>query len=135
MNKFSTFVTTNSFSALLPLFVEEVWCLLALPIVKVAKNSKCGRANSDHAGEQGGRSLRGMGFLQSYQLYSDFVPEILALRTYHEKRGKHIECLQDNTENVLQDKRTYINPRVRSDPSHFVGVGCHERSRIFYDKN
>ena len=27
----------NSFSALLPLFVKEVWCLPTLPIVKVAK--------------------------------------------------------------------------------------------------
>ena len=63
-------------------------CLPTLLIVKVAKNSECGQANSDHAGEQGGRSYWGMGFLQSYQLYLDFVLEILALRTYHEKRGK-----------------------------------------------
>ena len=41
-----------------------------------------------HAGEQGDRSRWGMGFPQSYQLYSDFVLEILALRTCHEKRGK-----------------------------------------------
>ena len=88
MNKFSTFVTANIFSALLPLFVKEVWCLPTLLIVKVAKNSECGRANSDHVGEQGGHSHWGMGFPQSYQLYPDFVFEILAFRTYHEKRGK-----------------------------------------------
>ena len=62
MNKFSTFVTATSFSALLPLFVEEVWCLSTLPIVKVAKNLECGQINSDHAGEQGGHSRWGMGF-------------------------------------------------------------------------
>ena len=79
MKKFLNFVTANSFSALLPLFVEEVWCLLALPIVKVIENLECGRINSDYAGEQGGCSRRGVGFPQSYQLYIDFVPEILAL--------------------------------------------------------
>ena len=88
MNKFLNFVTANSFTALLPLFVKEVQCLLTLPIVKVAKSSECGQANFDHAGEQGGHSRWGVGFLQSDQLYLDFVPEILALRTYHEKRGK-----------------------------------------------
>ena len=94
MNKFSNFVTANSFSALLPLFVKEFQCLLTLSIVKVAKSLECGRANSDHAGEQGDRSRWGVGFPQSYQLYSDFVPEILAFRTCHEKRGKLRECLQ-----------------------------------------
>ena len=93
MNKFLNFVTANSFLALLPLFVKEVQCLPTLPIVKVAKSLECGRANSNHAGEQRDRSRWGVGFPQSYQLYSDFVPEILALRTYHEKRGKHRECL------------------------------------------
>ena len=88
MNKFLNFVTTNSFSALLPLFVEEVQCLLTLLVVKVAKNLECGGANSDHAGEQRDRSRWGVGFPQSYQLYSEFVPKILALRTYHEKREK-----------------------------------------------
>ena len=88
MNKFSNFVTTNNFLALLPLFVKEVQCLLTLPVVKVAKISECGRANSNHAGEQGDRSRWGVGFPQSYQLYSEFVSEILALRTYYEKRGK-----------------------------------------------
>ena len=66
MNKFLNFVTANSFLALLPVFGKEVWCLPTLPIVKVTKNSECGRANSDHAGEQGGRSRYGVGFLQSY---------------------------------------------------------------------
>ena len=88
MNKFSTFVTANNFSAFLPLFVEEGWCLLTLLIVKVAKNSECGRANSNHVGEQGGHSRWGVGFPQSYQLYLDFVLEILALKTRYEKRGK-----------------------------------------------
>ena len=88
MNKFSNFVTANSFSALLPLFVKEFQCLLTLSIVKVAKSLECGRANSDHAGEQGDRSRWGVGFPRSYQLYSKLVPEILALRTYHEKREK-----------------------------------------------
>ena len=37
MNKFSTFVTANSFSTLLPLFVKEVWGLPTLPIDRVAK--------------------------------------------------------------------------------------------------
>ena len=78
----------NSFSALLPLFVKEVQCLLTLPVVKVVKSSECDRANSDHAGEQGDHSRWGVSFPQSYQLYSEFVLEILALRTYHEKRGK-----------------------------------------------
>ena len=78
----------NNFLALLPLFVKEVQCLLTLPIVKVAKSSECGRANSDHAGEQRDRSRRGVSFPQSYQLYSGIVPEVLALRTYREKRGK-----------------------------------------------
>ena len=62
MNKFSNFVTTNSFLALLPLFVKEVQCLPTLLVVKVAKNLEYERANSDHAGEQGDRSRRGMGF-------------------------------------------------------------------------
>ena len=88
MNKFLNFVMANSFSALLPLFVKEVQCLLILPVVKVAKSSECGRANSDHASEQGDRSRWGVGFPQSYQLYSELVPKILALMTYHEKRGK-----------------------------------------------
>ena len=88
MNKFLKFVMANSFLAFLPLFVKELQCLPTLPIVKVAKSSECGRANSDHAGEQGDHSRWGMGFPQSYQLYSEFVLEILALRTYHEKRGK-----------------------------------------------
>ena len=88
MNKFLNFVMANSFSALLPLFVKEVQCLSTLPVVKVAKSLECGRANFDHAGEQGDHSRWGMGFLQSYQLYSEFVPKILALRTYHEKREK-----------------------------------------------
>ena len=101
MNKFSTFVTANRFLALLPLFVKEVWCLPILLIVKVAKNSECGRANSDHAGEQGGPSRWGVGFPQSYQLYSDFVPEILALRTYHEKRGKTQRMFAKITQRVF----------------------------------
>ena len=42
MNKFLNFVTANSFSALLPLFVKEVQCLLTLPVAKVAKSSECG---------------------------------------------------------------------------------------------
>ena len=42
LNKFSTFVTANRFSALLPLFVEEVWCLPTLPIVKVTKTQSVG---------------------------------------------------------------------------------------------
>ena len=42
MNKFSTFVMANSFSALLPIFVKEVWCLLTLPIVKVVKTWSAG---------------------------------------------------------------------------------------------
>ena len=117
MNKFSTFVTANSFSALLPLFVEEVWCLPTLPIVKVAKNLKCRRINSDHAGEQGDRSRWGVGLPQSYQLYSDFVPEILALRTCHEKRGKTQRMFAKITHGeCLQDKHTYIRPRVRFGP-------------------
>ena len=81
MNKFSTFVTANSFSALLPLFVEEVWCLSTLPIVKVAKNSECRRANSDHAGEQRHRSHLGIGIPQFDQLYSELVPVNLVLRS------------------------------------------------------
>ena len=88
MNEFSTFVMANSFSAFLPLFVKEVWCLPTLLTVKVAKNLEYGRSNSDHAGEQGGHSHWGVGFPQSYQLYLDFVPEILVLRTCHEKRGE-----------------------------------------------
>ena len=88
MNKFLNFVTANSFLALLPVFGKEVWCLPTLPIVKVTKSLECGRANYDHAGEQGDHSRWGVGFPQSYQLYSEFVPKILALRTYHEKRGK-----------------------------------------------
>ena len=50
--------------------------------------SECGQVNYDHASEQGDHSRWGMGFPQSYQLYSEFVPKILALRTYHEKRQK-----------------------------------------------
>ena len=88
MNWFSNFVTAISFLALFPLFVKEVQCLPTLPIVKVAKSSECERANPDHAGEQGDRSCWGVGFPQSYPLYSEFVAKILALRTYHEKRGK-----------------------------------------------
>ena len=88
MNKFLDFITTNNFLALLPLFVKAVQCLLTLPIVKVAKSSECGRANSDQASEQGDHSHQGVGFPQSYQLYSELVLEILAHRTYHEKRGK-----------------------------------------------
>ena len=42
MNKFSTFITTNNFLALFPLFVEEVWCLPTLPIVKVMKTWSVG---------------------------------------------------------------------------------------------
>ena len=42
MNKFLNFVTANSFLALLPLFVKEVWCLPTLPIVKVAKTQSAG---------------------------------------------------------------------------------------------
>ena len=101
INKFSTFVTANSFSALLPLFVEEVWCLLTLPLVKVAKNLECGRINSDHAGEQGGRSHWDVGFLLSYQLYSDFVPKIQVLRTRHEKRGKTQRMFAKITQRVF----------------------------------
>ena len=101
MNKFSTFVMANNFLALLPLFVEEVWCLPTLPIVKVAKNLECGRINSDHAGEQGGRSRWGVGFPQSYQLYSDFAPEILDFRTYHEKRGKTQRMFAKITQRVF----------------------------------
>ena len=101
MNKFSTFVTTNNFSALLPLFVEEVWCLPTLPMVKVAKNLERGRINSDHAGERGGRSRWGMGFPQSYQLYLDFVPKILALRTRYEKRGKTQRIFAKITQRVF----------------------------------
>ena len=37
MNKFSNFVTANSFSALLPLFVKEVQCLPILLIVQLPK--------------------------------------------------------------------------------------------------
>ena len=88
MNKFSNFVTTNSFSALLPLFVKEVRCLPTLLIVMVIKSSECGQDNSDYAGEQRDRSRWGVGFPQSYQLYSDLVLEILALRTCRGKRGK-----------------------------------------------
>ena len=126
MNKFSTFVMANRFLSLLPLSVKEVWCLSTLPIVKVTKNSECGRANSYHAGEQGGHSRWGVGFPQSYQLYSGFVPKILAFRTYHEKKWESIENVcKDNTESVCKDKRTYISPRVRSDPLLFAGVGSH----------
>ena len=71
-----------------PPFCKEVRCFPTLPVVKVVKDLECGRANSDHDGEQRDRSRWGVGFPQSYQLYSDFVPKILALRTYHEKRGK-----------------------------------------------
>ena len=85
MNWFSNFVMTINFSSLLPLFVKEFQCLPTLPVAKVAKGSKCGRANSDYAGERDDRSRWGVGFLQSYQLYSELVPEILSLRTYHEK--------------------------------------------------
>ena len=88
MNKFLNFITANSFSALLPLFVKEVQCLPTLLVVKVAKDLECERAKFDHAGEQRDHSRWGVGFPQSYQLYLDFGPEILALRTYHEKRGK-----------------------------------------------
>ena len=42
MNKFLNFVTANSFSALLPLFVKEVQCLPTLPIVKVMKTQSVG---------------------------------------------------------------------------------------------
>ena len=62
MNKFLNFVTANNFLALLPLFVKEVQCLPTLPIVKVAKDLECGRAKSDHAGEQGDHSRWGVGF-------------------------------------------------------------------------
>ena len=55
----------------------QVWCLPTLPVVKVTKNSECRRANSDDAGEQGGHSHWGVGFPQSYQLYSESVPEVL----------------------------------------------------------
>ena len=88
MNMFSNFVMANNFSALLPLFVKEVQCLPTLLVVKVTKSSEYGRANSNHAGEQRDHSRWGMGFPQSYQLYSDFILEILVLKTYHEKRGK-----------------------------------------------
>ena len=125
MNKFSTFVTANSFLAFLPLFVKVVWCLSTLLIVKVAKNLECVSANSDHAGEQGGHNRWGVGFPQSYQLYSDFVLEILAFRTCREKKREDLENVcKGDTESVLSDKCTYISPRVRSDPSLFAGVGC-----------
>jgi len=101
MNRFSTFVMANNFLAFLPLFVKEIWCLLTLFIVKVAKNSECGRAKSDHAGEQGGHSCWGVGFPQSYQLYSDFVPKILAFRTCHEKRGKTQRMFAKITQRVF----------------------------------
>ena len=42
MNKFSNFVTANSFSGLLPLFAKEVQCLLILPRVKVTKAQSAG---------------------------------------------------------------------------------------------
>ena len=42
MNKFSTFITANSFLAFLPLFVKEAWCLPTLPIVKVMKTRSAG---------------------------------------------------------------------------------------------
>ena len=101
MNKFLNFVTANSFSALLPLFVKEVRCLPTLPVVKVTKDLVCRRANSDHAGEQRDHSHWGVGFLQSYQLYSDFVPKILALRTCHEKRGKTQRMFAKITQRVF----------------------------------
>ena len=49
------------------------------------KNLGYGRNDSDHAGEQGGRSCRGMGFPQSYQLYSESVPEVLVFGRNSEK--------------------------------------------------
>ena len=43
------------------------WARRSLPLDVgqggVTKNSECGRANSDHVGEQGGRSRCGVGFL------------------------------------------------------------------------
>ena len=63
-----------------------------------------------------------MGFPQSYQLYSVFVPEILALRTCHEKKREDLEDVcKGDTESVLSDKCTYISPRVRFDPCNLQG--------------
>ena len=39
------------------------------------------------------------------------------------KEEKHKEC--------LQDKCTHTSPQVRSDPSHFIGVGFHEKIEDF----
>ena len=103
MDKLSNFVTANSFLALLPLFVKEVWCLPTLPIVKVTKSSECGQTNSDHTGEQGDHSRWGVGFPQSYQLYSDSVLEILAFRTCREKKREDLENVcNGDTESVCK---------------------------------
>ena len=75
MNKSLSFVVANHF--LVSSFSERFLVPSDSSHGPARKNLGYGRNDFDHAGERGGRSRWGVGFPQSYQLYSESVPEVL----------------------------------------------------------